>query len=82
MRCFGRAFVRTQVILAGRHQVLMAQDVLDMPDGASVEKQRGRDSMAKNVRRDLLAKAGCLPESAEPSHGRAPGQLMRPGVEK
>jgi len=67
MRLLRGPFIRTQIEVAGRNEAVVAQDVLDMPNGAAIEEQRCRHSVAQHVRSHRLGKADHLSESPEPN---------------
>src|SRR5437660_1551860 len=67
MRLFRRPFIRAQVEIAGRNKPVVAQDVLNMPDGAAIKKKCCRHSMAQHVRGHRFGKADHLSESPEPN---------------
>src|SRR5213593_2654064 len=67
MRLLRRPFVRAQVEIAGRNKPVVAQDVLNMPDGAAIKKKGCRHSVAQHVRSHRLGKADHLSESPEPN---------------
>ena len=60
MRLLRRALVRAQVEIAGRNKPVVAQDVLNMPNGAAVKEERRRHSVAQHVRGHGLRKADHL----------------------
>ena len=67
MRLLRRPFVRAQVEIASRDKPVVAQDVLDMPYRAAVEKKCRRHSVTQHVRGHGLRKADHLSESPEPN---------------
>src|SRR6266478_3203439 len=70
VRLLRRALVHAQVEIAGRDQPVVAQDLLNMPNGAAIEEERGRDCMTEHVRGHGLRKANSVAEAPEPGMRR------------
>jgi hypothetical protein len=79
VRLFCCPFVRAKVILAGRQQILMSQNLFDMSYGTSVEKQRCGNRMAQHMRRNALLDSRLVPESPEPCGRNFATQGSSPG---
>src|SRR5947209_6524961 len=66
MRFLRRALIHAQIEIAGRNQPVVAQDLLNMPDRAPIEKERRRYRMPEHVCGHGLGKADRGTEASEP----------------
>ena len=71
VRLLRRPLVRAQIEVAGRDQPVVAQDVLDMPDGAAVKKKCRRHGVTQHVCSHRLGEADHLSKASEPGERRA-----------
>jgi hypothetical protein len=70
VRLLRRPIVRTQIEVAGSDKPIVAQDVPDMSDGATIEEKSRRHSVTRHVRGHGLLKSDYLSESPEPNQRR------------
>jgi len=70
MRLLRCALVRAQIEITGGNETVVAQDLLDVPDGAAVEKKRRRDRVPQHVRGHGLGEADRNAKAPEPGMHR------------
>ncbi len=71
VRLLSRPFVCAQIEVTGGNKAIVAQDVLDMPEGAAIKEEGRCHSVTQHVRGNRFGKADHFSKAAEPGERRA-----------